>query len=323
MITEKRILLIGGTGSLGKELLKILLKTNAEQITVFSRNEYNLVKLKQQLPDERIQIMVGDIRDKNRLMYACRNIDIVFHLAALKHVPVCEQMPGEAILTNVSGTQFVAECAIQSGVKKVIYTSTDKAVTPQCAYGCTKLLGEKIILSANSQSDLTRFMVFRSGNLLGSSGSVIPLFQKQINESGIVWLTDRRMNRFFVTILQAAALLIEAAEIGKGGEIFLPRMDSLSIYDIAKYLLEKKQLDETHIKIMGMRPGEKLNESMASEEESRNICSINKQLFMLSQRNDRQKYETAENILSPYQFRSQDAILPYQQTCSFLASADI
>lgn len=319
---DKRILLIGGTGSWGAELLEQLLKNQVAQIKLFSRNEHNMVTLRQEFQDERILIALGDIRDKERLMQACAKSDIIFHLAALKHVPICEQMPTEAVATNVVGTRNVIDCAIASGVEKVIYVSTDKAVSPDCVYGCTKLLGEKLILSANEESVATKFIVFRSGNLLASSGSVIPLFQQQIAQSQSVNLTARGMNRFFITTTKASNLLIEVAMHGVGGEIFLPNMGALSIYNIAKYLLAKNGLDETQIKIIGLRPGERLNEAMATEDESQSIFRLNETLSVLLA-GDMCKRSGLLERNGGYCFRSQDATLSYEETKRFLQSANI
>lgn len=320
---NKRILIIGGTGSWGTALLSNLLKTGASQIKLFSRNEANMVAQKQRFPDARVQTILGDIRDTSRLLQACEDTDIIFHLAAVKHVPICEQMPTEAILTNVTGTQHVIDCAIRSHVEKVIYTSTDKAISPHCTYGCTKLLGEKLILSADAQTTKTKFIVFRSGNLLGSSGSVIPVFKRQIAHSKCISLTDKRMNRFFISIDQAAALLIEAATRGAGGEIFLPRMDSISIHDIAKYLLQQQGLDESHIKITGMRPGEQLNERMVTSEESKSIYQINQQLFTLLEKDGHSWAANGFVESGSYSYCSQDTVLPYKQACEFLEAAHI
>lgn len=323
MMEDKKILIIGGTGSWGVNLIRHLLKTDAAQINVLARNEHNLVSLRRLFPDQRIQPLLGDIRDKSQLMQACEGMDILFHLAALKHVPVCEQMPTEAILTNVLGTQNVIDCAMRCNVEKVIYTSTDKAISPHCTYGCTKLLGEKLILSANTRSKRTKFIVFRSGNLLGSSGSVIPLFQQQIADFGCVSLTDQRMNRFFIPCLQAAELLVEAAVRGAGGEVFLPRMDALSIHDIAKYLLNKSGLDETKIRITGIRAGETLSETMVSAEESKSLYQISDALYALVGEDNHAWVANSFVKTGNYTSNSGDAVLPYEKACAFLSAANL
>lgn len=323
MTKNKNILIIGATGTWGLALLEQLLKTESAQIKVLARNEHNLVSLRQQFPDKRVQPFLGDIRDKKRLLQACEGVDIVFHLAALKHVPVCEELPAEAILTNVIGTQNVIDCAIRCNVKKVLYSSTDKAISPHCTYGCTKLLGEKLILSANAQSKTTKFIVFRSGNLLGSSGSVLPLFQRQIETHGCVYLTDRRMNRFFIPVLQAAKLLIEAAVRGAGGEVFLPRMDALSIHDLAKYLLEKNGLTEAQVHITGIRPGETLSETMVTTEETKSLYQIDDRLYAFIGEDNHAWAANGFVKAGNYQPCSVDAVLPYEQACAFLSAAHI
>lgn len=320
---NKKILIVGGTGSWGIAILERLLKTGAAQIKVLARNEHNMVLLQQKFPDKRVIPVIGDIRDKVRLEHACADVDIVFHLAAMKHVPVCEQMPTEAVATNVIGTQNLIDCAISRGVEKVIYVSTDKAVAPNCTYGCTKLLGEKLILSANTQTNQTKFIVFRSGNLLGSSGSVIPLFQRQINETQHICLTDARMSRFFIPIEQAAGLLLEAVSRGAGGEVFLPNMEALRIRDIAQYLLEKNGLDKTQIEMIGIRPGETLSESMVTQEEREALYQVNGTLYALITADSHAWVANGFVQTGTYQSHSEEAVLSYEQTGGFLTAAGI
>lgn len=320
---NKKILIIGATGSWGAALLGRLLKTDAAELRVFSRNEHNMVLLQQNCNDKRVKAFLGDIRDSARLMQACADVDIIFHLAAIKHVPICEQMPTEAIATNVTGTQNVIDCAILCKVKKVIYVSTDKAVTPHCTYGCTKLLGEKLILSANAQTKDTSFIVFRSGNLLGSSGSVIPLFKRQIEEMNKVCLTDERMSRFFIPISQAVELLLEASVRGAGGEIFLPKMKSLLIRDIAKYLLEKNGLEESQIEITGIRPGEALSEAMTTEDESKALYQVSDTLYTFIGEDNHAWVANGFVQSGSYNSCSESAVLPCEKTGEFLTAAGI
>ncbi|MTK63369.1 MAG: NAD-dependent epimerase/dehydratase family protein [Methanobacterium sp.] len=321
---KKRILIIGGTGSLAKGLMDKLLKTNVVEIKVLARSESQIVELKKYYSDKRLVPIIGDIRDKGRLMEITRNCDIIFHLAALKHVSICETMPEEAVITNVIGTQNVIDCAKANQASKVVYISTAKAIKPQCTYGCTKLLGEKLILSANNGTANTKFIVFRSGNLLGSSGSVVPLFQKQIEHEHRISLTDKRMARFFMAIPQASELLIEAAIRGDGGEIFLPKMKSIRVYDLAKYFLEKNHMDETKIKITGLRPGEQFNEDIATEEEAKHLYRLDENLYIIVKQDSHplisggliQKDDS-------YQFRSHDEVIPYQQAKEFFIEGSI
>lgn len=323
-MNHKNVLIVGGTGSWAEGLIDQLLKIDVAQIKILARNEWKIVSIKQKYQDPRVIPEIGDIRDKSRLSAVCRDCDIIFHLAALKHVPICEAMPAEAVMTNVIGTQNVIECAIANHVSKVIYVSTDKAVEPNCTYGCTKLLGEKLMLAANNISKDSKFIIFRSGNLLGSSGSVIPLFKKQIEQYQEVNLTDKKMNRFFISIPKISELLVEAATRGAGGEIFLPQMNSITIFDIARYLLSVKGLEESRIRVVGLRPGEKINESMATMEESGHIYKINDELYMIV-KNDLHSWIANDFVKkeSNYRFRSQDAVISYEHACSFLKSANV
>ena len=223
-------------------MIKELLKEDVAKIIVYARNEHQMVELSREFHNSKIEIIIGDIRDKNALLAASKNVDILYHLSALKHVPICEKMPYEAIETNIIGTKNVIDSAIENQIDKVIYVSTDKAVKPDCTYGSTKLLGEKLFLSANNIQIHTKFIVFRGGNLIGSAGSVIPLFERQISEKGVVTLTDERMCRFFISIQNASKLLIKISKRAVGGEIFIPYMPAIRIKDIAKYLLAKHKL---------------------------------------------------------------------------------
>lgn len=321
---NKNILIIGGTGSWAKSLIPELLKEAVAQIRVFARSESEIVALKQLYSDVRIIPFIGDIRDKDRLTEACSECHYIFHLAALKHVPICESVPTEAILTNVIGTQNIIECASAAGVLKLIYVSTDKAVAPACTYGCTKLLGEKLILSASKNVKGTKFMVFRGGNLLGSSGSVVQVFKTQIKKKGFVTLTDKKMNRFFISLTEASKLLIDALLCGTGGEIFLPAMPSLSIYNIAKYLLAQNGFDDSKIRITGLRPGEKISEDLLTEEEAKHIYHVSDNLYMIK-RSESHAFIVNGFVekSAHYAFNSQDAIVDYDTTTGFLKAAHI
>lgn len=321
---HKKILVTGGTGSWGHELIRELLKRNVGQIKVYSRNEFQIVKLQQTFQTPKLETVIGDIRDRTALQKVCSDCDIVFHLAALKHVPICEAMPVEAIATNVIGTRNVIDCAMDAQVEKMIYVSTDKAVDVSCTYGCTKLLGEKLMLAAQEQSRNTKFMIFRGGNLLSSAGSVVPLFKKQISEMGSITLTDNRMTRFFLSAEKASTLLCEAIERSAGGEIFLPVMPSLAIRDVARYLLQKNGLGEENIKIIGIRPGEKLHEQMLEENEVDKVFRLTDDLVIVSHRDI---HGWAANGFiqksDDYPYQSEKAMLTYDQTEKFLRTANI
>ncbi len=274
---NKKVLVTGGVGSIGSNLVKKLLALNPAIIRVFDNNETGLFDLEQELQSEKIRTLLGDIRDKDRLNMAMDEIDIVFHTSALKHVPLCEYNPFDAVKTNVLGTQNVLESALSNEVEKVINVSTDKAVSPTNVMGATKLLAERLTISANYYSGKNHRTVFSSvrfGNVLNSRGSVIPLFKKQIMEGGPVTITDKRMTRFFMKISSASDLILNAGEIAKGREIFILKMPALRIADLAEAMIEEYapqsgySQDAISLKIIGKRNGEKLYEDLMAEEEA-------------------------------------------------------
>ncbi|MBO7744765.1 polysaccharide biosynthesis protein [Paenibacillus sp. MWE-103] len=267
MFTNQRILVTGGTGSWGYELIRQLLPQQPKQIIVFSRNESSQVAMSRSFEDPRLSFCIGDIRDKEALMRACERVDYVFHLAALKHVPVCEDQPYEALKTNVIGTQNVIEAAIANNVKRVIYISTDKAANPSNFYGMTKAIGEKLIVYANLLNSDTTFVCVRGGNVLGTNGSVVHLFTNQIRAKRQVRITDMRMTRFFLTLQDAITLLFKASQESVGGEIFVMTMPTCRIVDLAAVLMEDMGIDAEMVET-GTRPGEKIHEILLTEHES-------------------------------------------------------
>lgn len=268
MFHNKRILVTGGTGSWGHELVRQLLDFEPKEIVIFSRNESSQVAMQRTFENKRLSFIIGDIRDKEALSRACSDIDYVFHLAALKHVPVCEEQPYEAMKTNVLGTQYVIEAAIENHVEKVIYISTDKAANPSNFYGMTKAIGEKLIIHANLLNTDTRFVCVRGGNVLGTNGSVIHLFMKQIREKGRVGITDMAMTRFFLTLQEAISLLFKATEASIGGETFVMMMPTCKITDLAQVLGEALGKPDVEMTELGVRPGEKIHEILLTEFES-------------------------------------------------------
>lgn len=260
MYNNSVILVTGGTGSWGTELIRQLLNHCPQKIIIFSRNENSQVLMRREIDDPRLSFCIGDIRDKDALFVASKGVDFLFHLAALKHVPICEENPLEAFKTNVMGTQNVIEASIINSVKKVIYVSTDKAADPVNSYGMTKALGEKLIIDANLVDSTTKFICVRGGNVLGSSGSVIPLFKQQIVEKNEIHITDKRMTRYFVTPQNAIKILLKATQLGSGGEIFVMHMDACKILDLAEVLIERYGRDNTKIIEVGARKGEKIHE---------------------------------------------------------------
>lgn len=267
MFNEKTIFISGATGSWGQTLTRMLLEQyNVKQIICFSRGELQQVLMQRRFKDPRLKFVVGDVRDYEAVRFAMKNVDIVFHLAALKHVPICEEHPQEAIKTNIIGTTNIVNAAIENNVAKVIDVSTDKAVEPLNLYGMTKSVGEKLIIQGNDLSNHTKFVCIRGGNVMGSNGSVIPYFIEQIKSGGPVTITDREMTRFFLTLEEAIKLLFKAAEHSIGGETFVMNMPACYIRDIAEVLME--QYGQVKVVEMGSKPGEKLDEMLISKHEA-------------------------------------------------------
>ncbi|ARC73797.1 UDP-N-acetylglucosamine 4,6-dehydratase (inverting) [Bacillus licheniformis] len=281
MFENKTIFITGGTGSWGQELILQLLASSPKKIIVFSRNEERQVQMRRQIEDPRLTFFIGDIRDRKALNTGLKGVDYVFHLAALKHVPVCEEQPLEALKTNVTGTENVIEAAIENGVKKVINVSTDKAADPANFYGMTKAIGEKLIVYANHLYSDTGFICVRGGNVLGSSGSVLQLFKDQIREKNQVAITDKRMTRFFLTKEKTIQLLLKAAESGQGGEIFIMNSPACKILDMAEVLIEAYGNEITSIAETGARPGEKLHELLISPHERQHAVSFTDDLAVV------------------------------------------
>ncbi|WP_408010749.1 polysaccharide biosynthesis protein [Pseudalkalibacillus sp. A8] len=279
---NKTILITGGTGSWGHELVKQLLEKNPKEIRIFSRNEASQVHMQHEFEyNPKLNFIIGDIREYQGLAKASEGVDYIYHLAALKHVPICEHQPYEALKTNVLGTQHVIEAAIQNNVEKVIYISTDKAANPSNFYGMTKAIGEKLIIYANVLSPSTRFVCVRGGNVLGTNGSVIHVFKRQIQQKGEIGITDKRMTRFFLTLHDAIKLLFKATDESKGGEIFVMKMPTCSIIDLAEVLIEASGKEGVTIKESGIRPGEKLHEILLSEYESNTTVYFDEEYFVI------------------------------------------
>lgn len=271
MFEGKKILITGGTGSLGQSLTKRLLELDIDTIRIYSRNEINQVSMNDKFNDSRLRFLIGDVRDLPRLDRAMENIDIVFHTAALKHVPVIEYNPFEAIKTNVIGTQNVIDAAIEQDVELVIGIGTDKAVLPLNTYGASKLLMEKLITSAhnfvNPNRHKTKFVALRYGNVLGSSGSVLPTWIKQIKNNQKITITEPNMTRFSITMDNALDFILESASIAHGGEIFIPNIRSYVIMDLKDAVFEL--LKNTGEEIIGVRPAEKIHEILIGDDEIR------------------------------------------------------
>ena len=274
----KTILVTGGVGSIGSEVVRKVLEYNPEAVRVLDSNETGLFDLEQELQSEKIRLFIGDIKDKERLKRAIENVDIVFHAAALKHVPLCEYNPFEAVKTNVIATQNLIDVAIDEEVEKFIIISTDKAVNPVNVMGATKLLAERLTVSANFYKGRrkTAFSCVRFGNVLDTRGSVIPLFRKQINNGGPLTITNQNMTRFMMGIPKAVELVLKAAEMAICGEIFIFKMPAIRIGDLAEAMIQELAQEygyasnEIEIKNIGKRLGEKLYEELMTEDESDN-----------------------------------------------------
>ncbi|MBF0498603.1 MAG: UDP-N-acetylglucosamine 4,6-dehydratase (inverting) [Candidatus Riflebacteria bacterium] len=272
MLQEKVVLVTGGTGSFGNAFVKALLDNHSpRKIIIYSRDEFKQFEMAKKFAAnaERLRFFIGDVRDRDRLYRAFSDVDIVVHAAALKHVPIAEYNPFEAVQTNIQGAQNVIGAALDAHVKRVIALSTDKACNPVNLYGATKLCSDKLFIAANAYSGVreTRFAVVRYGNVLGSRGSIVPLF-RELAIKGEIPITDDRMTRFWITLRQAVAFVVNALREMQGGELFIPRIPSMKIVDLAKAIAPHARL-----KIIGIRPGEKLHEIMISKDDSRNLFS--------------------------------------------------
>lgn len=267
MFNGKNILITGGTGSFGKKYTKILLeKYKPNKIIIYSRDELKQYEMAQEYNDKCMRYFIGDVRDEARLKKATKDVDFIIHAAALKHVPIAEYNPMECIKTNINGAQNVIDAAIENGVSKVIALSTDKAANPVNLYGATKLASDKLFVAANNLvgTQDTKFSVVRYGNVVGSRGSVVPFFKKLINE-GVKELpiTDEKMTRFFITLEDGVNFVLKNFERMQGGEIFIPKIPSMKIVDMAKAIAPNLPHQ-----IIGIRPGEKLHEIMCPADDS-------------------------------------------------------
>ena len=270
--SEQVVLVTGGTGSFGKKFTRIMLdEYHPKKLIIFSRGELKQHEMRVSGFDHpSLRYFIGDVRDRERLYRAMAGVDIVIHAAALKQVPACEYNPFEAVQTNIIGAKNVIDAAIDSGVRKVMALSTDKAVNPINLYGSTKLCAEKLFVQGNSYSGKagTRFSCTRYGNVVGSRGSVIPLFKKQ-RKSGRITVTDERMTRFWLTLEQGVRLVIRCIEQMQGGEVFVPKIPSMRIVDLAEAVAPGCKIDS-----IGIRPGEKLHEVLIARDESHHTLEL-------------------------------------------------
>lgn len=269
---KQTVLVTGGTGSFGKAFIRILLdEYKPAKVIIYSRDELKQHEMREAgFTQPNLRYFIGDVRDKDRLIRAMDGVTVVVHAAALKQVPACEYNPMEAIKTNILGTANVVEAALETGVHKVLALSTDKAVNPINLYGATKLAAEKLTVQSNAYSGErpARFSCVRYGNVVGSRGSVVPIFLRQ-RESGKLSITDERMTRFWLSLEQGVRFVLNCIEVMQGGEVFVPKLPSTTVADLAKAIAPKAKLD-----VVGIRPGEKLHEVLISEDEARTAVEL-------------------------------------------------
>jgi UDP-N-acetylglucosamine 4,6-dehydratase len=305
MFRDKNILVTGGTGSIGSELVRKILQYNPEVIRIFSNDEDGLFNLEQELQGHpNLRFLIGDVGNKERLKMAVENIDFVFHAAALKHVPLCEYNPFEAVKTNVIGTQNLIEVVTEA--EKMITISTDKATNPVNVMGATKLLAERLTISANKYSKKTVFSCVRFGNVLDSRGSVVPLFKKQIEKGGPITVTEPNMTRFVMSISRAVDLVLQATGMARGGEIFIFKMPALRINDLTEVIIEeiapKYGYDPKDIKlnVIGKRAGEKYHEELMTEEEAMDAFETDEMFILLPQTIERKQVTAKQAAVKRY-----------------------
>lgn len=278
-----RVLITGICGTVGKELLRQVIRKNPAEIIGLDNNESDLFFLNEEYKsDSRVHLSLGDVRDRDKLINKFKGVDVVLHAAALKHVVLCEQSPSDAVQTNILGTQNVIDAAGVGGVSRVIFTSSDKAVNPTNVMGTSKLMGERLMTAANASRSGKGpiFASTRFGNVLGSRGSVLPLFRRQIADGGPVTLTDPQMTRFVMTSDEAVRLVMDSVWMARGGEVFITKMPAIRIDDLAAVLIKdwsmktRNSIDEMTIRVIGSKPGEKLYEELMNEEETRRTIEL-------------------------------------------------
>lgn len=298
-LDNKTILITGATGTLGNAIIKELLQNyKPKQIIVFSRDEYKQYKMKQNLPKNApIKFVIGDIRDEARVKNVLKNVDVVIHTAAMKHVSICEENKDEALKTNFFGTSNLVNAAMKTDVERFIFISTDKAANPENFYGRSKKLAENLVQNANQKiSDKQLFSIIRMGNILGSRGSVLPLFEEQ-KKTGELTVTNENMTRFFITPKQAAKQVLSSIEIMRGGEIFIPKLKSAKIIDLAK-----QTAPDAKIKIIGAQKEEKIHEDLITQSERKKTYELSDRYVILPKKT----FEEANSLSEDFTFSSND-----------------
>ena len=303
-LNNKVILITGGTGSFGKKMLSFLYQIKKiKKIIIFSRDELKQFELQKKFNSKKIRYFIGDIRDFDRVYKALNDVNIVINAAALKQVPAAEYNPDEVIKTNILGVNNIVEAGIMRKVEKIINLSTDKACAPINLYGATKLVADKLITAANFNKGNSKTILssVRYGNVINSRGSVIPIFKEMIKNNKSITLTDKNTTRFFLTLDDGVNFVVQSIEIMKGGEIFIPKLKSIKIFDLIKVLNNKNK-----IKIIGMRPGEKIHEMLFSEDDSRNVVESKDHYILFNSyqnlkiylNNFKKKYKKIDNIFN-------------------------
>ena len=279
ILNGKTVLVTGGTGSFGQSFVSRLLQDpGLSRIIVFSRDELKQFEMKEKFDDSRIEFVLGDVRDLARLMEVSSGVDLLIHAAAMKQIGAAELNPMEAIKTNILGAENIVKCALQNNVGRIVALSTDKAANPANLYGATKLCSDKLMIAGNrlSKNQTSRFSVVRYGNVLGSRGSVIPLFKEQ-RKTGTLTVTDEKMTRFWLTLSEGVELVLKSLSLMVGGEIFVPKIPSFKVIDVAKVVAP-----EANIQITGIRPGEKMHELMITEDDAHYTREFDSYYLILS-----------------------------------------
>lgn len=322
MYNNKTILITGGSGSWGNELTKQLLeKYNPKEIRIYSRGELAQVMMQRKFKDDRLKFIIGDVRSLNRMKEATQGVDIIFHLAALKHVPICEDNSWESVNTNIIGVENVIRSALSNGVSIVCDVSTDKACNPLNQYGACKSVGEKLIISANNRSGNTRFVCVRAGNVIGSNGSVIPFFEELAKQAKELPITDPEMTRYFMTLPQAITMVFKAVDKSYGGEIFVTKMPAAKIKDLAEVIWSHYNSGNMYYNIIGTRPGEKQHEMLVSEHESKMTVEDDNFRIILPMNNSlSEKYQIYKCMVEEA-YTSNDKLMNQEQIKELLQSA--
>ncbi len=297
MFEGKKILITGGTGSLGRALTEKLLKENINTIRIFSRDEWKQSQMQNEINDDRLRFLIGDIRDKERLSRAVEDIDIVIHTAALKQVPAAEYNPFEAVKTNVYGSQNLIECCLDHNVEIALAIGTDKAVSPLNTYGASKMLMERLFISANYYKGKrkSKFLCVRYGNVLGSRGSLLPIIISHVQQGNEITITDPNMTRFNITMNQALDLIFRILKNGIGGEVFVPKLKAYRVKEMKDAILELMHSNNKERRIP-VRPGEKYHEVLINKEELRNTFETREDYVIFEKQSQNYDYMSVNNV---------------------------